>query len=102
MISDNLQQVGVDSAHDRLINRQHILQDFSSRNLEPPKAVFRGDSTDPAIRYRARAAVGNEPFSHVITDPPYGVRESIDAGAPSPLEEMFRSIKKDREKGKPL
>ena len=101
-IAKNLGQVGVDSAHDGLINRDHIREDFEVRGLQQPKAVFRGDSTFASVRDRARAAVGDEPFDHIITDPPYGVREAIDAGAPSPLEEMFRAIKEDRDRGKPL
>lgn len=102
MIAKDLQQVGVDIAHDRFINRDHIWEDFNSRGLPQPKAVFRGDSTIAAIRQKARAAVGDEPFDHIITDPPYGVREAIDANAASPLEEMFEAIKDDRDRGKRL
>jgi tRNA G10 N-methylase Trm11 len=102
MIAKDLQQVGIDSAHDGFINRDHIREDFETRGLQQPKAVFRGDSRIEAIRDRARAAVGDEPFDHIITDPPYGVREALEAGAPSSLEEMFQAIKEDRERGKPL
>lgn len=72
------------------------------RGLQQPHAVFQGDSTDAAVRDEARAAVGNEPFDHIITDPPYGVREALEAGAPSPLEELFQAIKEDQDRGKPL
>jgi tRNA G10 N-methylase Trm11 len=94
--------VGVDIAHDGLINREDIVKDFDTRGLTQPKAVFRGDSTVASVRDRARAAVGGEPFDHIITDPPYGIRERMDANAPTPLEELFQAIAEDRDNGKPL
>lgn len=102
MIEPSCETVGVDIAHDVLVNRDDIRKDFATRGLTQPKAVFRGDSTDVLVRDRARAAVGDEPFDHIITDPPYGIREKMDANAPTPLEELFQAITDDREQGKPL
>ena len=103
MIEPTCQTVGVDIAHDGLVNRDDIAKDFTTRSLPQPKAVFRGDSTDASVRDKARAAVGeDEPFDHIITDPPYGIREKMDANAPMPLEELFQAVKDDRDRGKPL
>lgn len=99
MLSSSCQTVGVDIAHDGIIDRIHIREDFATRGLKQPKAVFRGDSTDAAVRDRARAAVGGEPFDLIITDPPYGVRERIDSNAPTPMQEMFLAIAEDRARG---
>lgn len=102
MISPSCQTVGIDIAHDGLINRDHVFEDFATRDLTPPKAVFQGDFTNSVDRDKARAAVGNAPFDHIITDPPYGIRERKDANAPTPLEELFRAIVDDRNRGTPL
>ncbi|CAB9508807.1 tRNA methyltransferase 11 homolog (Saccharomyces cerevisiae) [Seminavis robusta] len=102
MMAPSCQTVGVDVAHDGLINRDHILQDFEFRGLARPKAIFRGDSIDPMVRDRARAAIGEEPFDHIITDPPYGIREKMDANAPSPLEDLFTALEHDRDRGRRL
>jgi tRNA G10 N-methylase Trm11 len=102
MIAPMCQTVGVDIAPDRLIDRDHILQDFASRGLPQPNAVFLGDSMDMTVRDKARAAVGDEPFDHIITDPPYGIRERMDASEPSPLEKLFEAIADDRNRGKRL
>jgi len=91
--------VGIDIANDWLVNRDHILEDFATRDLTKPKAVFRGDFTDSSVRDEARAAVQNEAFDSIITDPPYGIRERMDANAPSPLEEIFKAIEEDRNRG---
>ena len=102
MISPSCQTVGIDLAHDGLINREHIFEDFSTRDLTPPKAVFQGDFTFVKYRDKARAAVGGAAFDHIITDPPYGIRERKAANAPSPLEELFQAIQEDRSRGTPL
>jgi tRNA G10 N-methylase Trm11 len=102
MIAPTCQTVGVDIANDGLINRDHILQDFAARGLAQPKAVFRGDSMERTVRDKARAAVGDEPFDHIITDPPYGIRERMDASEPSPVEKLFEAIADDRNRGKRL
>jgi len=102
MLSPTCQTVGIDIAHDGLINRDHIGEDFATRNLTQPKAVFRGDFNEADVRDLARAAVGGGPFDHIITDPPYGIRERKRAGEPSSLEELFFAIQSDRERGVPL
>ena len=102
MISPSCQTVGIDIAHDGLINRDHIFEDFATRDLTPPKAVFEGDFMNPDDRAKARAAVGDVAFDHIITDPPYGIRERKDANAPTPLEELFQAIVEDRNRGTPL
>jgi len=99
MISPSCQTVGIDIANDWLVNRDHILEDFATRDLTKPKGVFRGDFTDSNVRDEARAAVQNEAFDSIITDPPYGIRERMDANAPSPLEEIFKAIEEDRNRG---
>ena len=102
MLSPSCQTVGIDIAHDGFINRDHVIEDFATRGLTEPKAVFRGDFTDADVRDEARAAVENTAFDHIITDPPYGIRERMDANAPSPLEELFQAIEEDRNRGAPL
>lgn len=63
MIAPTCQTVGVDIAHDGLINRENIRKDFDTRKLTQPKAVFRGDSTLASVRDQAMASVGDGPVS---------------------------------------
>lgn len=102
MISPSCQTVGIDIAHSGFINRDHITEDFATRGLTQPKAILKGDFTNSTIRDTARAAVGNAAFDHIVTDPPYGIREKMDANAPSPLEDLFQVIEDDRKRGVPL
>jgi tRNA G10 N-methylase Trm11 len=102
MIAPQLQTVGIDIAHNGLVNRADILEDFSSRHLTPPNELICGDSTDPSVRNQAKAAVDNNPFDAIIADPPYGIRESMNYNEKSPLEEVFVSIATDRDNGSRL
>ena len=100
MIEPTCRSVGVEIAHDGLVNREDIRKDFSTRGLAQPLALLRGDSTEYNGRAEAREAIGNRPFDYIISDPPYGVREStIDM---DPIVELLRAIKEDRDSGQPL
>ena len=99
MIAPTCRSVGIEIAHDGIVNREDIGRDFSTRGLTPPLALLQGDSTDPAIREEARMSIGNKPFDFIITDPPYGIRESKNYNALPPLVELFRSIAIDRDAG---
>lgn len=99
MAAPNAQTVGIEIAHNGLVNRDDILKDFDCRGLSPPKKLILGDSTDPDVRKNARATIGGKPFDAIITDPPYGIRESSKNNNRSPLEELFASIITDRDSG---
>jgi len=92
VVASCVETVGVEIAHDGLVNREDIIQDFVTRGLTVPKQLIRGDSTDPRVLNDALRAVGNEPFDAIITDPPYGIRESVRSEEVSPLEELFMAI----------
>ena len=96
MIAPDCETVGIEIAHSGLVNREHIVQDFTTRDLRLPNEIICGDSTDVAVRETAKAAVNDEPFDVIIADPPYGIRESINYNDNSPLEELFTSIAIDR------
>ena len=102
MIAPESRTVGIEIAHNGLVNRDDVRQDFLSRNLKLPRDLLHGDSTDPIIRNRAREAIGKQAFDTIIADPPYGIRESIGYNEKSPLEELFASIASDRESGNRL
>jgi tRNA G10 N-methylase Trm11 len=98
MIAPQSQTVGIEIAHNGLVNRADILKDFISRDLTPPNELICGDSTDSSIRAKAKAAIGgHQPFDAIIADPPYGIRESKNYNENSPLEELFTSIAVDRD-----
>ena len=92
MIAPNCETVGIEIAHNGLVNREHIVQDFTSRDLKLPNEIICGDSTEMTVRESAKAAVNDEPFDVIIADPPYGIRESVGYNENSPLEELFTSI----------
>lgn len=100
MLEPTCQTVGIDIAHDGLVNRDDILRDFSSRNLTKPIALLQGDSTADSILRMARDAIGGKPFDVIITDPPYGVRESTIQTVP--INALLHSIAKGRQAGSPL
>jgi len=100
MIDPTCQSVGIEIAHNGIVCRDDIRKDFESRQLVPPVALVRGDSTDDKIRATARDAIGGNPFDFIITDPPYGIRESL--GSMTPIEELLKCISKDRAAGTPL
>jgi tRNA G10 N-methylase Trm11 len=100
MIEPSCQTVGIDIAHDGHVDRDNIREDFRSRDLVEPVALIQGDSSNVQVRSWARHAVGNEPFDLIITDPPYGIRES--KLAMTPIDELFKSLSRDRASGTPL
>mmetsp|Transcript_13631 Transcript_13631/g.37514 ORF Transcript_13631/g.37514 Transcript_13631/m.37514 type:complete len:525 (-) Transcript_13631:242-1816(-) len=103
MIASTSQTVGIEIAHDGLVNREHILEDFAARNLAAPKALIEGDSTYAHVRREARGATHDGgPFDCIVADPPYGIRESMGHNDESPMEELFASITNDRENGERL
>lgn len=102
MISPTVRMVGIDISHNGMVNRTDIRKDFSTRNLVEPLALLQGDSTDENLRNEARSFIQDEPFDHIVTDPPYGIRESKGYNEMSPIEELLQSIKRDRENGKRL
>jgi tRNA G10 N-methylase Trm11 len=97
-----VRMVGIEIAHDGLVNRDDIRMDFESRNFTPPLALLQGDSTDESTRDHARSYIGGEPFDVIITDPPYGIRESSNHIDQDPLSELCDSIARDYLAGKPL
>ncbi len=97
MIDPTVLSVGVEIAHNGQVNRDHIVQDFTSRNLTPPVAIIRGDSMSNDVRDEAKAAVGNHPFDVIVTDPPYGIREKTGFCLDPPLVNLVNCIARDRE-----
>jgi tRNA G10 N-methylase Trm11 len=102
MIAGTCRTVGIEIAHDGLVNRNDIQKDFETRGLVAPLALLQGDSTESTLRDKARKAIGDESFDLIITDPPYGIRESKGYNELPPLVELFSSLADDREAGKPL
>lgn len=102
LIENSVKSVAIEIAHNGLVNRFDIRRDFVSRNLMPPLDLLRGDCTDPTMRDLAREVTRGQPFDHIITDPPYGIRESTNFQQLTPIQELLRMITHDREKGTPL
>lgn len=103
MIAPQSQTVGIEIANSYIISREDIRKDFSSRDLSQPNALLQGDCTDPELRRQAKEAIGSsQEFDAIVTDPPYGIRESAGFNENSPLEELFASIIHDREAGNRL
>ena len=102
LIAPDCDTVGVEISHMGIVNRDDIREDFRTRNLKLPRALIYGDSTNSTIRDEARAAIGNRPFTTIVTDPPYGIRESSRQNEKTPLENMFDYIAADRDAGKRL
>ena len=102
MIAPHSETVGIEIANDYMVNRSDIRKDFSTRQLCPPKALLQGDCVDPNMRRQAREVVGSQPFDAIVTDPPYGIRESTGTSEKSPMEELFACIADDRDAGNRL
>ena len=86
--------VGIEICHNGFVNRDHIQADFETRSLPTP-LVIRGDCLDINIRERARREIGGGAFDTIITDPPYGIRESMasseeESDNTPPLTKLFR------------
>lgn len=107
MIAPEAKTVGIEIAHEGIVNRNDVMRDFETRNLTAPLSLIYGDSTDDSVRDRARSLLGDggggqEAFDLIVTDPPYGIRESTNYNDQLPLSELCSSIARDREMGKPL
>jgi tRNA G10 N-methylase Trm11 len=102
MMEPTCRTVGIEISHNGDVNRDDIRKDFSTRDLVEPLALILGDSTDESIRNEARSFIGDEPFDHIITDPPYGIRESKGYNEMSPINEILQTIKSDRASGRRL
>ena len=102
MIAPGAKTVGIEIAHEGIVNRNNVMRDFETRNLTAPLSLIYGDSTDELIRDRARSLIHGDAFDLIITDPPYGIRESTNYNDQLPLSELCCSIARDREMGKPL
>lgn len=97
LIDGESRTVGIEIAHDGLVNREDLGRDFATRRLPQPLALIRGDSTDAEVRHQARLAIGNVPFDLIVTDPPYGIRESTIQSVPT--FDLLNSIASDRNAG---
>ena len=102
MLAPRAQTVAVEIAHNGLVNRDDIRRDFDTRNLTRPLALLQGDCTNAMIRTIARKQVRDQPFDFIITDPPYGIRESKNYNALTPIEELMVFLAHDRQAGTPL
>jgi tRNA G10 N-methylase Trm11 len=102
MIAPRSRKVGIEIAHNGLVNRVDVLHDFESRNLPPPLALVKGDSTSASVRDEARQYIDGDAFDIIVSDPPYGIRESGNYNEQDPISELCDSIALDREAGKPL
>lgn len=95
-MSRNVQSVGIDVAHNGLVNRDDIYRDFTHRNLYPPKSLLHGDCLEGSVRSLARSVLSKQrPFDCIVTDPPYGIRESQIAR--SPTHDLLEMIQTDRD-----
>jgi tRNA G10 N-methylase Trm11 len=103
MIEPTCRTVGIEIAPSYIIRRENILKDFSSRSLTPPMALIEGNSNDSAVRDHARSAIGGESFDLIITDPPYGIRETTKNSVEvRPIDALLDAITVDRHRGVPL
>ena len=102
LIAPGAKTVGIEIAHSGIVSRDDVMKDFEVRNLSPPLALIYGDSTESSIRDRARSQIHGEAFDMIVTDPPYGIRESFTYNDQLPLFELCDSIAHDREAGKRL
>ncbi|GKY92381.1 hypothetical protein MPSEU_000209000 [Mayamaea pseudoterrestris] len=100
MIEPTCHSVGIEIAHDGLVNRDDIRQDFRIRQLSEPLGLLLGDCTDESVRVAARKVIGGGPFDCIISDPPYGIREST--LEMDPLACLLECIINDRDKGMPM
>ena len=103
LLDKTVRTVAIDVAHNGLVNRFDIRQDFVTRQVPPPLDLLRGDCADPTLRTLAREVIRHQPFDHIITDPPYGIRESSSSTqGRTPIQELCHMIATDRDKGTPL
>uniref|UniRef100_A0A7S2YLU9 Ribosomal RNA large subunit methyltransferase K/L-like methyltransferase domain-containing protein n=1 Tax=Entomoneis paludosa TaxID=265537 RepID=A0A7S2YLU9_9STRA len=105
----NVRSVSIEIAHNGYVNRDDILLDFETRQLTPPLALIHGDSTDPTVREKARQVlldddpklteqeISSGAFDCIVTDPPYGIRESTTSDETNPIQDLLLSIEYDRD-----
>lgn len=102
MLSRTCRTVGIEIAHNGIVSRDDIRRDFTTRGLTEPMALIHGDSSDYQVRTSARLAIGNVPFDCIVTDPPYGIRESTGVLERRPIDELLQMVANDRTVGTPL
>jgi tRNA G10 N-methylase Trm11 len=102
MVVPSCKSVGIEIVDDSIVNRKDILQDFETRNLQPPLALIKGDCSDLDIRDQAKRFVGKEGFDVILADPPYGRREKIHQHDVPPLIDLVRCIANDLKLDRPL
>lgn len=100
MLEPSCQSVAIDIAHNGLVNRDSIRKDFLTRHLTEPLALLHGDYRDDHVREKARMSVPGSQFDYIITDPPYGIRESRKSTIP--IDDLLMCLRTDRISGKPL
>jgi len=90
LIKPTCTTVGIDIASEQSINRTDIMTDFSSRGLRVPHALLKGDFRNDTIRNQARKAIMGKDvsFDVILTDPPYGIRETTDWTLSSPNDPL--------------
>mmetsp|Transcript_30201 Transcript_30201/g.61643 ORF Transcript_30201/g.61643 Transcript_30201/m.61643 type:complete len:174 (+) Transcript_30201:337-858(+) len=104
--------VGIEFLHSSYVNRDNIVEDFRTRNLDPPIDIIRGDCLSSDVRALALKSVGGS-FDAIVTDPPYGIREAMSRSNDAkenatrqddtlPLTKLCYAIGEDRCKGSPL
>ena len=101
MLAPECVTVGIEIAHDGIVDRKDVRRDFLERGLILPAKLICGDSTSKQIRLLARNAIGGSAFDAIITDPPYGIREKNKAEycIDPPLIQLVKAIALDRQDG---
>lgn len=102
MIVPSCKSVGIEIADESIIDRNLILRDFETRNLQPPLALIKGDCSNINIRDQAKTFAGKDGFDVILADPPYGRREKIHRDDVPPLINLIRCIANDLKLGRPL
>lgn len=102
MIAPSCKTVGIEIADDSIVDRNHILKDFETRNLQSPLALIKGDCSNIDVRDQAKSFVGKAGFDVILADPPYGRREKIHQTDVPPLINLVRCIANDLKLGRPL
>ena len=105
LIAPAVQVVGIEVAPDKLICRKRIFEDFSTRGLKKPLAIIEGDVLEGDIRNEARKMVQDTAFDVIVTDPPYGRRETMNIeefDSRSAISNLIGAIERDRLSDKPL
>ncbi|KAL7489642.1 hypothetical protein ACHAW6_015313 [Cyclotella cf. meneghiniana] len=106
LIASGVRTVGIEVLSDQFLPRKRIRQDFISRELKEPLAVLEGNVMDLKVRDESRNLIGNTGFDIILTDPPYGIRETLASDGSfdgkSALSNLIKAIGHDLSAGKPL